>query len=349
MGCKPVTIALFIASLAFDALGQVDPVIPDPREEWDLATVRAELEELTVEDETACSSGPISQGWEDKEPDIESLHGGLYSPYDGLCFPNFDYVDVEHIVAREEADESGMCSRTLEDRKEFAADLINLTFAPNSLNASKGKRDAGEIASSEQSKFRDALTVAGKCFWAAQTVRVKSKYGLSVDAAEKTALDEILTECEAAGISSGRPQAPVGCGWAIRTEFALAVRDADLAPTASCVEDLEGESWRAALQYAPDIACIVEPPADSQQSADSEQSADSSVSETTTAEEDPRAAQIAAQTECKAMLDTVTCTTIKEQCPSVTVIHRGEPLYQAKGTNGRSNDSDDDGLYCESL
>jgi hypothetical protein len=174
-------------------------------------------------------------------------------------------------------------------------------------------------------------------------VRVKSKYGLSVDAAEKTALDEILTECEAAGISSGRPQAPVGCGWAIRTEFALAVRDANLAPTASCVEDLEGESWRAALQYASDIACIVAPP------ADSEQPADSSLSDTTAAQEGPRAAQIAAQAACKAMLDTVTCTTIKEQCPSVTVIHRGEPLYQPKDSNGSSSDSDDDGLYCESL
>ncbi len=343
MGCRSVAVALVIGSLACKALGQVDPVIQDPREEWDVATVRAELGKLTVADETVCLKSAISQGWEDKEPAIEFLHGGLYSPYDGMCFPNFNYVDIEHIVAREEADESGMCSRTLEERKEFALDLINLTFAPNSLNASKGKRDAADIASSDQSKFRDALTVTGKCFWAAQTVRVKSKYGLDVDAAEKTALGETLAECESSGISTTRPQAPAGCAWAIRPEYALAVEDAELAPTASCVEQLETESWRAALQYAPDIACIAAP------SADSQQPADSTAGATTPVEENPRAAQIAAQAACKARLDTITCASIEEQCPTVTVIHRGEPLYQPRGTNGRSNDSDDDGLYCESL
>lgn len=343
MRCRSVAVALAIGSLAFKALGQVDAVIHDPREEWALATVRAELGKLTVANETVCLKSAISQGWESKEPALELLHGGLYSPYDGVCFPNFNYVDIEHIVAREEADESGMCSRTLEDRKEFAVDPINLTFAPNSLNASKGKRDAGEIASSRQSKFRDALTVSGKCFWAAQTVRVKSKYGLSVDAAEQTALAEALAECEASGISPMRPQAPVGCDWAIRLEYALAVQAADSAPTASCSENLETESWRAALQYAPDIACIVAPPADSGQPADSPGGA------TTPVQAGPRAAQVAAQAACKAKLDAVTCASIKEQCPSVTVIHRGEPLYQPRGTNGRSNDSDDDGLYCESL
>lgn len=343
MGCRAVAVGLAIVSIAFAAFGQVEPVVQDPREEWDLATVRAELERLTVTDEMQCSKSAVSQGWEDREPDIESLHGGLYSPYDGVCFPDFNYVDIEHIVAREEADESGMCSRTLEERKQFAVDLINLTFAPNSLNASKGKRDAGEIASSMQSKFRDALTVAGKCFWAAQTVRVKSKYRLSVDAAEKTALAETLAECESSGISPSRPQAPVGCGWAIRPEYALAVREADSAPPAPCSEKLETESWRAALQYAPDIACIVVPPADSQQPADSLAGASTPI------QEDPRAAQIAAQAACKAKLDRITCTNIKDHCPSVTVIHSGEPLYQPKGTNGRSNDSDDDGRYCEDL
>ena len=96
--------------------------------------------------ETECSESVISDGWEDKEPDIASLHGGRFSPYDGLCFPNFHYVEIEHIVARKEADESGMCDRPIAEREDFAADLLNLTFAPGSLNASKGKRDAGELS-----------------------------------------------------------------------------------------------------------------------------------------------------------------------------------------------------------
>ncbi len=68
---------------------------------------------------------------------------------------------------------------------------------------------------------------------------------------------------------------------------------------------------------------------------------------------DPRADQKAAQTACIATLradgHSTTCTNIGRHCPSVDPILRGEPLCQPKGTNGRSNDSDEDGIYCESL
>ena len=315
--------ALLVAQFAIHA----EPVSPDPREAWDLAGVQVALLTLVVAEESKCEQDVITRGWGDAEPGIEVLHGGLHSPYDGVCFPNFDYVDIEHIVARAEADESGLCSQALTVREEFAADLLNLTFAPSSLNASKGKRDAGEIKSADQSKFRDALTPAGKCFWAAQTVRVKSKYDLSVDAAEKAALTEILNECQAAGTAVGRPQASASCGWAVRSEYAQAAQDVALE---SCSEKPETESWRAALPYASDIACHVEQPA-------------------APVQDDSRADQIAAQTACKEQLDSITCSSIKAQCPLVTVIHLGEPLYQPIRTNGRSNDSDDDGLYCESL
>lgn len=313
-------VTLLLASLAF---GQESEVVQDPREDWDLAKVRDELGELSVAAEAECSKSVITSGWADKEPDIASLHGGRFSPYDGLCFPNFHYVDIEHIVARKEADESGMCDRPIEKREEFAADLLNLTFAPGSLNASKGKLDAGEVSVAEQSLFNDELTAEGRCFWAAQTVRVKSKYEMSVDTQERDALDAILLNCETEQTSVARPVAPVECSWAVRPEFAVAVAGTDDEPTAYCADVPEGESWRAALQYASGIICI--------------------------AEANPRADQIAAQTACKAELDRITCTAIRDQCPSVGPIHRGEPLYQAIGTNGRSNDSDDDGIYCEDL
>lgn len=68
---------------------------------------------------------------------------------------------------------------------------------------------------------------------------------------------------------------------------------------------------------------------------------------------DPRAGQKAAQTACISTLrasgHSTTCTNIERYCPSVDPIQRGEPLYQPRGTNGRSNDSDDDGTYCEGL
>ena len=313
-------VTLLIASLA---LAQESEVVRDPREDWDVAKVRAELGELSVGVEMECSKSVIAGGWADKEPDIASLHGGRLSPYDGLCFPNFHYVDIEHIVARKEADESGMCDRPIEEREEFAADLLNLTFAPGSLNASKGKLDAGEISAAEQSLFNDELTAEGRCFWAAQTVRVKSKYGMSVDRQERNALDAILLNCETEQTSVARPVAPVECEWAVRPEFAATVAGTDNEPTAYCADRLEEESWRAAQQHAGEIICI--------------------------AGANPRADQIAAQTACKAELESITCTAIRDHCPSVGPIQRGEPLYQAVGTNGRSNDADDDGIYCEDL
>ena len=334
-----VALTMLICTLHVEAFGQVASVAVDDRENWNLATVKRELAKLTVRKETECSKNAISEGWRDLEPQIQALHGGRYSPYDGVCFPNFNYVDIDHIVSRVESDESGLCDRTLEERKKFAIDLLNLTFAPNSLNASKGKRDAGEIAIAERSKFRDALTDDGKCFWAAQTVRVKSKYDLSVDVAERDALLEILDACETFSIHPGRPQAPVGCDWAFRPEFVSAVAEADSAPSVSCSETLETETWRAAIQYAPEIACIATPEVGSQQPQVLPISGQG----------ESRVNQIAAQKACKAKIGSITCSKIKEQCPSVTAGYCGEPLYQPKPTNGRWHDSDDNGLNCEGL
>ena len=336
-------IGFLIARFATSVFGQETDVVRDPREDWDLARVRSELSKLGVEPETECTEDTISGGWGGKEPEIGSLHGGKFSPYDGLCFPNYHYVDIEHIVARKEADESGMCNRPLTEREGFAVDLLNLTFAPSSLNASKGKLDAGDLSTAEQSLFRDELTTEGKCFWAAQTVRVKSKYGLSVDAQERDVLDEILADCETEQTLVGRPAAPAGCGWMIRPEFAAAVAGTPNVPTASCSEELQTQSWHAALQYADEIACI----AGLEDNPEENAAAPSQTNPTEAP--NPRASQIEAQKVCKTKLERITCGTIKEQCPSVSVIHRGEPLFQAKGTNGRSNDSDDDGLYCENL
>ena len=319
-GTRWPVVALFLTPLA---LGQETEVVRDSREDWDVATIRTELGNISVLPETECSESVISDGWEDKEPDIASLHGGRFSPYDGLCFPNFHYVEIEHIVARKEADESGMCDRPIAEREEFAADLLNLTFAPGSLNASKGKRDAGELSTAVQSLFSDELTAEGRCFWASQTVRVKRKYSMSVDMQERDALAAILLNCETEQTSVARPVAPVECEWAVRPEFAAAVVGTPNEPGAYCADVVEDQSWLAAQQYASGIICI--------------------------SGADPRADQVAAQDACKAELDSITCTKIREQCPSVGPIHRGEPMYQAKGENGNSNDSDEDGIYCEDL
>ena len=53
---------------------------------------------------------------------IESL-GGIWSPYTGRTFASRRETDIEHIVARSEAHDSGLCAATAATRRRFATDL----------------------------------------------------------------------------------------------------------------------------------------------------------------------------------------------------------------------------------
>ena len=51
--------------------------------------------------------------------------------------------DIEHIVARSEAHDSGLCATDAATRRRFASDLLNLTLASPSVNRSqKSGKDA---------------------------------------------------------------------------------------------------------------------------------------------------------------------------------------------------------------
>ena len=165
-------------------------------ESWDRARVLTAVRGLSERQEYACrSTGVPASAWAGTQDAIAELHGGRLSPYDGVAFPNYRYVQIEHIVSRKEADESGLCARRIEARTAFATDALNLTLAPGSLNASKGDRDLHDVQSAETSLFRDSLTDHALCWWAAQTVRVKAKHRLSADAGERAALLSVLGSC----------------------------------------------------------------------------------------------------------------------------------------------------------
>ena len=102
-------------------------------------------------------------------------------------------------------------------RTAFATDLLNLTLAPGSLNASKGDRDVHDVQSVETSLFRDSLADGALCWWTAQTVRDKSKHRVRVDAEEKAAMLAVLSAC--AGEEVFRPKLAEGSGWTLRAEF----------------------------------------------------------------------------------------------------------------------------------
>ena len=54
------------------------------------------------------------------EDEIVAGIGSIYSPYTGECFATTGETDIEHIVARSEARDSGMCAASGDTKRAFA-------------------------------------------------------------------------------------------------------------------------------------------------------------------------------------------------------------------------------------
>lgn len=121
-------------------------------------------------------------------PAMMKANGQVYTPYSCLAFDitanGTAATDIEHIVALAEAHDSGIADAR---RQDIASDLDNLTIADPTVNRSqKSDRDAAE------------WTPARHGVWFAQRViEVKREYGLSVDPAERDALETLLASGEA--------------------------------------------------------------------------------------------------------------------------------------------------------
>jgi len=113
------------------------------------------------------------------EDEIITRLGGIYSPYTGECFDSKSETDIEHIVARSEAHDSGLCAVDAATRSQFSNDLDNLTLASPSMNRyQKVAKDAA-----------DWLPVNNRCWFATTIIEVRRKYGLTIDQREADALD----------------------------------------------------------------------------------------------------------------------------------------------------------------
>ena len=123
---------------------------------------------------------------------IQSI-GKIYGPYTGSCFSNRRQTDIEHIVARSEAHDSGMCSASRAIKSRFAADLLNLTLASPQVNRTRKRaKDAA-----------DWVPELNRCWFAARVVAVKRKYNLTVDRREAVALENILSNCDSTKLIVG--------------------------------------------------------------------------------------------------------------------------------------------------
>ena len=143
---------------------------------------------LTVSVEERCSpydpgDYPYSQS---VEPRVVTEMGGIvYGPYTGRVFDSIRDTDIEHIVARSEAHDSRLCAADSQTRKRFSSDLLNLTLAaPNVNRHQKVAKDAAEW-----------LPDLNRCWFADRVVRVRQKYGLTIDQREAEMLDSVLSGC----------------------------------------------------------------------------------------------------------------------------------------------------------
>ena len=121
-------------------------------------------------------------------PSPMKKNGQVYTPYSCIAFDitmqGTAATDIEHIVALAEAHDSGIAD---DRRRDIASDLDNLTIADPMVNRSeKSDQDAGEWMPDRHGAW-----------FAQRVIAVKREYELSVDPAERDALEMLLAGGEA--------------------------------------------------------------------------------------------------------------------------------------------------------
>ena len=120
------------------------------------------------------------------EPRIVAELGAIYGPYTGTYFASIRQTDIEHIVARSEAHDSGLCAASAETRRRFSEDLLNLTLASPSVNRhQKVAKDAAEW-----------LPPLNRCWYTLRVLQVRRAYNLTIDPREVAAFEAVIQGCE---------------------------------------------------------------------------------------------------------------------------------------------------------
>lgn len=156
------------------------------------------LNTLVVAPENRCSpydsdSYPYSQSVEAQI--VSRMEGRIYGPYTGATFASTRETDIEHMVAKSEAHDSGLCAADASVRRAFSNDLLNLTLASPSVNRhQKSGKD-----------FAEWTPALNQCWFADTIIKVKFKYRLTVDSREKSALERTLLSCNSVAMVFSSP------------------------------------------------------------------------------------------------------------------------------------------------
>jgi hypothetical protein len=115
-------------------------------------------------------------------------HGTWLSPYENQTYTDPQKLDVDHVVPLANAWRSGANAWTDAKRQDFANDLTRPQLRAVSLNQnrSKGDQDPSQWKPPNHGFW---------CRYAEEWIAVKHFWALSVTAAEKTALTDMLGTC----------------------------------------------------------------------------------------------------------------------------------------------------------
>lgn len=96
-------------------------------------------------------------------------------------------VQIDHVVALSDAWQKGAQQLSVEQRKQFANDPLNLLAVDGPANQAKGDGDAATWLP-ENKSFR--------CQYVARQVAIKRKYNLWMTEAEKSVISDLLKVCD---------------------------------------------------------------------------------------------------------------------------------------------------------
>ncbi|GAA1597350.1 HNH endonuclease family protein [Kribbella karoonensis] len=114
--------------------------------------------------------------------------GKWYSVYDSTWITDSSGIDIDHIVPLAEAWKSGANAWTTAKRQEFANNLTISQLIAVSASSNRSKGD------SDPSAWKPPNTSV-HCIYAREWIWVKYTYKLSLQSAEKTALQQMLGTC----------------------------------------------------------------------------------------------------------------------------------------------------------
>ena len=132
------------------------------------------------------ATGPVELG----DNECYVVEGEWYDPFTDRTFTDPSDLEVDHVVALQDAWYSGAWRWDAERRAEFANDPLNLNAIDGEENQRKSASGPADYTPANE---------AHRCAYLEQYARVKVQWGLAVSQRDFAALAEGLTACVAEG------------------------------------------------------------------------------------------------------------------------------------------------------